>query len=74
MFLLGDVFLRNFYSVFDYDNQLVYLAVNKHAEDYVAISRPTHQHLFLGYYGFTVLACILLFTMISKYLNREVMK
>lgn len=28
MFLLGDTFLRNFYSVYDYENQAVQLAVN----------------------------------------------
>lgn len=42
MFLLGDVFLRSFYSVFDYDNQQVHLAVNEHAKEYVAIHKPSH--------------------------------
>lgn len=31
MFLLGDIFIRNFYSVFDYENQQVKLALNTHA-------------------------------------------
>jgi len=32
MFLLGDVFLRNFYSVYDYENLQVQLAVNKNTQ------------------------------------------
>lgn len=71
MFLLGDVFLRNFYSVFDYDNQLVYLAVNKHSEEYVSITRPSHVHLYLGSYGFALMASVLLFRVISTRLNRD---
>lgn len=31
MFLLGDVFIRNFYSVFDFENHKVKMALNKHA-------------------------------------------
>ena len=40
MFLLGDVFLRNFYSVYDFENLLVYLAVNKHSEHTVGYGDP----------------------------------
>ena len=41
MFLFGDVFLRNFYSVFDWDNQEVRLGINKHSVDNVGpISTP----------------------------------
>ena len=32
LFILGDVFLRHFYAVFDYKDSAVHLAVNKHAE------------------------------------------
>ena len=32
MFIFGDVFLRNFYSVYDMDEKAVYLAVDKEAE------------------------------------------
>ena len=31
MFLLGDVFLRNYYSVFNYDNNSVSLGINLHS-------------------------------------------
>jgi len=42
MFLFGDVFLRNFYSVFDWDNQQVRLGINKHSVNNVGpISVPT---------------------------------
>jgi hypothetical protein len=41
MFLLGDVFLRNFYSVFDFDNQEISLAINKHAKHVVGIRDPS---------------------------------
>lgn len=37
MFLLGDVFIRNFYSIFDYENQQVKLALNKHAQDQAGV-------------------------------------
>jgi len=47
MFLLGDVFLRNFYSVFDYDEQEVYLAINSHAKDRVGISHTRHSMSYL---------------------------
>jgi hypothetical protein len=31
MYLLGDIFIRNFYSVFDYENKEVGLALNKNS-------------------------------------------
>jgi hypothetical protein len=39
MFLLGDVFLRNFYSVFDYENNKVSLGINLHSKDFVGIKK-----------------------------------
>ena len=41
MFLLGDVFLRNFYSVYDFEEQEISLAINKHAEDLVGVRDPS---------------------------------
>ena len=41
MFLLGDVFLRNFYSVFDYDNNSIMLGVNLHSKEYVGIKKQS---------------------------------
>ena len=37
MYLLGDVFLRNYYSVYDYHSQSVRLGVNIHAKDYASM-------------------------------------
>lgn len=36
-FLMGNVFLKNFYSVYDYDSQSVKLGVNVHSKDYARI-------------------------------------
>lgn len=47
MFLLGDVFLRNFYSVYDLTEQKVSLALNLHAKDYAGIGE--YQGSFLWY-------------------------
>jgi hypothetical protein len=55
MFLLGDTFLRNFYSVYDYDGQSVHLAVNVHSQDLVKISmRKDQKWPYLIVYGLTV--------------------
>ena len=36
-FLMGNVFLKNFYSVYDYDSQSVRLGVNIHSKDFAKI-------------------------------------
>jgi len=41
MFLLGDVFLRNFFSVYDFDKQELSLAINKHSAKYAGIRDTT---------------------------------
>ena len=33
-FLMGNTFLKNFYSVYDYDWELIKLGVNIHAKDF----------------------------------------
>ena len=38
MFLLGDTFLRGFYSVYDFEDKSVKLAVNINAQSYVSIT------------------------------------
>jgi hypothetical protein len=48
MYLLGDSFLRGFYSVYDFEQQSVKLAVNIHAQDYVSIMpRKDEKWLYL---------------------------
>jgi hypothetical protein len=32
-FLLGDLFLKHFYSIYDYDHELISLGVNSHSKD-----------------------------------------
>ena len=32
-FLLGDLFLKHFYSIYDYDHELISLGVNTHSKD-----------------------------------------
>lgn len=49
LFILGDVFLRNFYSVFDYKNQKVSVAINRHAQDDVRIYVSQHNQVIVFY-------------------------
>ena len=39
MFLLGDVFLRSFYSVYDFEGQSVKLGVNQHAKEWASMRK-----------------------------------
>ena len=34
-FLFGDLFLKHFYSIYDYDQELISLGINKHSEGLV---------------------------------------
>ena len=47
MFLLGDTFLRSYYSVFDFDYQMVRLGVNIHAKNYASmrLRRPPWEKI-----------------------------
>ena len=40
LFLVGDVFLRHFYSVYDFDNDQIGLGINTHSEGRVALYKP----------------------------------
>lgn len=44
LFLIGDAFLRHFYSVYDFDRDMISLGVNKHSEGKVNMYKPPdHQ-------------------------------
>ena len=40
MFLIGDAFLRHFYSVYDFDRDQVSLGINVHSKDKVSMYKP----------------------------------
>jgi len=66
MFLLGDVFLRQFYSEYDFEDQSVKLAVNVHAQSYVSITdRESPLPLFLYAAGATVFICLIAYVIIT---------
>ena len=44
LFLIGDAFLRHFYSVYDFDNDTVSLGINKHSEGKVNMYKPGDAH------------------------------
>ena len=68
MFLLGDVFLRNYYSVYDFMRQSVRLAANIHSAQYVSIGKP-HKYaaIFFGYSAVLFLICIASIGCLVKY-------
>ena len=40
LFLIGDAFLRHFYSVYDFDRDQISIGVNKHSEGKVSMYKP----------------------------------
>ena len=38
IYLVGDTFLRHFYSVYNFDDNTIGLGVNKHSEELVSMS------------------------------------
>ena len=40
LFLIGDAFLKHFYSVYDFDRDTVSLGVNMHSKDKVSMYKP----------------------------------
>lgn len=44
-FLFGGLFLKHFYSVYDYDRELISLGVNRHSKDLVQMRQLEHQKL-----------------------------
>lgn len=61
MFLLGDVFLRNFFSVYDFDNQELSLAINKHSEKYAGIREASE----LGNPVIFYITCVIILAALS---------
>ena len=43
LYLVGDVFLRHFYSVYDFDKDQLSLGVNIHSNGLVSMSKPGEQ-------------------------------
>lgn len=66
MFLLGDVFLRNFYSVYDFYNQKVRLAANLHSYDRVGVTPPVGRGLIFCIYSGVLVGTILVTLLFSK--------
>jgi len=44
-FLFGGLFLKHFYSVYDYDRELISLGVNRHSKDLVSMQQLEHAKL-----------------------------
>jgi len=47
LFLIGDAFLRHFYSVYDFDRDQVSLGINVHSKDKVSMYKPGGRPLDL---------------------------
>lgn len=71
MFLLGDVFLRNFYSVYDFQKQMVRLAVNVNAASYAGIGNPIPIGVIFLTYTLVCLGVILLSILALKLILKK---
>ena len=63
-FLVGNVFLKNFYSVYDYDQQEVRLGVNIHSKGLATIRKYKRGHTWSPAQGYKQL----------DFYNRRVLK
>lgn len=74
MYLLGDVFIRSFYSVFDFDQQKVRLGLNANAA-HKAGTGPVRKHTGIYIYVIILplswLVAFFVFTTISKRLTKN---
>ena len=66
-YLMGDAFLRHFYQVYDFENQMVKLAVDAHSKDIVSIGEPYFSNFLL--YAILVIAVIIIISsgLVFKY-------
>jgi hypothetical protein len=69
MLLLGDVFLRHYYSVFNYENLDVLLAVNSHSKHAVAIKTVENSKALIG---IIILILLILSFAIYKFLKHRI--
>mmetsp|Transcript_6911 Transcript_6911/g.11651 ORF Transcript_6911/g.11651 Transcript_6911/m.11651 type:complete len:87 (+) Transcript_6911:238-498(+) len=81
MYLLGDIFIRNFYSTFDFDKKEIRLAVNIHSKDFAKIidARERNQILklvliLLLFIGLTYGAFVILTKIMDKRMRARVQR
>lgn len=48
LFLIGDAFLKHFYSVYDFDRDTLSLGVNSHSKEKVSMYKPGSRPASLG--------------------------
>jgi len=48
LFLIGDAFLKHFYSVYDFDRDTLSLGVNSHSKEKVSMYKPGSRPAELG--------------------------
>lgn len=51
LFLIGDAFLKHFYSVYDFDRDTLSLGVNSHSKEKVSMYKPGSRPVELGGLG-----------------------